>query len=124
MLYWQMGHRVRTEVLDGRRAEYGAQIVAAVGRELETRYGRGFGEKNLRRMVQFATVSPENSIVAALRRQLTWAHFKQLIPLREPLKREFYAEMCRVAGWSTRTPAQKIDGMLFERTALSKKRRR
>ena len=50
-----------------------------------------------------------------------WAHFKLLIPLNEPLKRTFYAEMCRVEGWSTRTLAQKIDGMLFERTALSKK---
>ena len=120
-LYWQMGHRVRTEVLDGQRAEYGAQIVAAVGRQLETRFGRGFGEKNLRRMVQFATVFPEASIVAALRRQLTWAHFKLLIPLKDSLKREFYAEMCRVEGWSTRALAQKIDGMLFERTALSRK---
>jgi len=45
-LYWQLGHHVRTEVLEGRRAEYGAQIVAAVGRQLETCYGRGFGEKN------------------------------------------------------------------------------
>jgi predicted nuclease of restriction endonuclease-like (RecB) superfamily len=120
-LYWQMGHRVRTEVLDGRRAEYGAQIVAAVGRQLEARYGRGFGEKNLRRMVQFATVFPEVSIVAALRRQLTWAHFKLLIPLQDSLQREFYAEMCRTEGWSTRALAQKIDGMLFERTGLSRK---
>jgi hypothetical protein len=53
-LYWQLGYRVPTEVLEGRRAEYGAQIVAALGRQLETRPGRGFGEKNLRRMVQFA----------------------------------------------------------------------
>jgi predicted nuclease of restriction endonuclease-like (RecB) superfamily len=120
-LYWQMGYRVRTEVLDGRRAEYGAQIVAAVGRQLEASYGRGFGEKNLRRMVQFATVFPEAETVAALRRQLTWAHFKLLIPLKDSMKREFYAEMCRVEGWSTRALAQKIDGMLFERTALSKK---
>src|SRR6187402_3505681 len=84
------------------RAEYGAQIVAAVGRHLEARYGRGFGEKNLRRMVQFATVFPEAETVAALRRQLTWAHFKLLIPLKDSMKREFYAEMCRVEGWSTR----------------------
>jgi predicted nuclease of restriction endonuclease-like (RecB) superfamily len=120
-LYWQIGHRVRTEVLEGRRAEYGVQIVAAVGRQLEARYGRGFGEKNLRRMVQFATVFPDVEIVAALRRRLGWAHFKLLIPLKEPLKREFYAEMCRIDGWSTRELAQKIDGMLYERTALSKK---
>jgi hypothetical protein len=88
---------------------------------LETLYGRGFGEKNLRRMVQFATVFPEAETVAALRRQSSWAHFKLLIPLKDSLRREFYAEMCRVEGWSTRSLAQKIDGMLFERTALSKK---
>ncbi len=120
-LYWQLGHHVRTEVLEGRRAEYGAQIVAAVGRQLEARHGRGFGEKNLRRMVQFATVFPDAEIVASLRRRLGWAHFKLLIPLTEPLKREFYVEMCRIDGWSTRELAQKIDGMLYERTALSKK---
>ena len=112
-LYWELGHRVRTEVLEDQRAEYGAEIVAAVGRQLEARYGRGFGEKNLRRMVQFATVFPDAAIVATLRRQLTWAHFKLLIPLKDNLRREFYAEMCRVEGWSTRALAQKIDGMLF-----------
>lgn len=41
---WQLGDHVRTEILEKRRAEYGAQIVAAVGRQLEARYGRGFGE--------------------------------------------------------------------------------
>ena len=46
-LYWKLGQHVRTEVLEGRRGEYGAQIVAAVGRQLETRYGKGFGDKNL-----------------------------------------------------------------------------
>ena len=51
-LYWQIGCRVRTEVLERRRAQYGARIVAAVGRQLEARHGRGFGEKNLRRMIQ------------------------------------------------------------------------
>lgn len=120
-LYWQLGHRVRTEVLEGQRAEYGAQIVAAVGRQLEARFGRGFGEKNLRRMVQFAVVFPDAEIVAALRRQLGWAHFKVLIPLKSALQREFYAEMCRVEGWSTRELTERIEGLLYERTALSKK---
>jgi len=120
-LYWQLGARVRSEVLNRQRAEYGAQIVAAVGRQLEAQYGRGFGEKNLRRMVQFATVFDEPKIVATLSRQLGWSHFIDLIPLKDPLKREFYAEMCRIERWSVRELRQKIDGMLFERTALSKK---
>ena len=110
-LYWQLGHRVLTEVLQGRRAEYGAQIVAAVGRQLEARHGRGFGEKNLRRMVQFAEVFPSAEIVAALLRQLGWTHFTLLIPIRDPLKRDFYAEMCRIEGWSTRELRRKMDGM-------------
>ncbi|WP_199789712.1 PDDEXK nuclease domain-containing protein [Sorangium cellulosum] len=120
-LYWQIGVRIRQDVLKERRAEYGAEIVAALGRQLEARFGRGFGEKNLRRMVQFAEAFPDAEIVAALRRHLGWSHFKLLIPMKDPLKREFYAEMCRVEGWSTRALQQKIDGMLFERTALSKK---
>ncbi len=120
-LYWQLGHRVRTEVLEGRRATYGAEIVAAVSRQLESRFGRGFGEKNLRRMVQFATAFPDGEIVAALRRQLTWGHFKLLVPVKDPLKRDFYAEMCRVEGWSTRDLAERMASMLYERTALSKK---
>ncbi|MFP2898531.1 PDDEXK nuclease domain-containing protein [Corallococcus sp. 4LFB] len=120
-LYWQLGHRVLTEVTGGQRAEYGGQIVSAVGRQLEARYGRGFGEKSLWHMVRFAEAFPSPEIVSALRRQLSWSHFKQLIYIEDELKRTFYAEMCQVEGWSTRTLAQKIDSMLFERTALSKK---
>jgi predicted nuclease of restriction endonuclease-like (RecB) superfamily len=120
-LYWQIGHRVQTEVLEGRRAEYGAEIVATASRELEVRHGRGFNEKSLRRMVQFATKFPDAQIVATLSRQLGWSHFVDLIPLKDSLKREFYAEMCRIERWSVRQLRERIDSMLFERTALSKK---
>jgi predicted nuclease of restriction endonuclease-like (RecB) superfamily len=52
---------------------------------------------------------------------LGWSHFVEIIPLKDEMQREFYAEMCRVERWSVRTLRQKIGGMLFERTALSKK---
>ncbi len=120
-LYWQIGTRVHIDILSQGRAEYGKQIVAALGRQLELEFGRGFGEKNLRRMVQLAQAFPDEEIVAALRRQLGWTHFKALLPIEDALKRSFYAEMCRVEGWSTRTLQEKINGMLYERTALSKK---
>lgn len=120
-LYWHVGRRVRRDILKEHRAKYGAQIVAALGRQLEKEFGRGFGEKNLRRMVQFAEVFPGEEIVAALRRQLGWTHFKAIIPIKDPLKRDFYAEMCRIEGWNTRTLEKKIGSMLFERTALSRK---
>ena len=50
-----------------------------------------------------------------------WSHFVELLPLKTQLKRDFYAEMCRVERWSVRTLRAKIDGILFERTALSRK---
>lgn len=50
-----------------------------------------------------------------------WSHFVALVPIKEPLKREFYAEMCRIERWSVRELRERIDSMLFERTALSKR---
>jgi len=121
MLYWHVGHRIWQDILKEKRAEYGAKIVAALGRQLEKEFGRGFTAKNLHRMAQFAEVFPDEQIVAALRRQLGWTHFRMIIPLEDELKRDFYAEMCRIERWSTRTLEKKIGGMLYERTALSKK---
>jgi predicted nuclease of restriction endonuclease-like (RecB) superfamily len=121
MLYWRVGKRIRDEVLGDERADYGAQIVATLSRQLAVEYGRGFEEKNLRRMVQFAEAFPDEAIVATLWRQLSWSHFRELLPLKAPLQREFYAEMCRIEGWSVRTLVGRIDSMLYERTALSRK---
>ncbi len=118
-LHWHIGRRIRQDILKGKLADYGGQIVAALGRQLEREFGRGFGEKNLRRMIRFAEVFPGREIAASLMRQLTWTHFIELMPLDKPLQREFYPEMCRVERWSVRTLRQKINGMLFGRTALS-----
>ena len=120
-LYWHVGRRIRTDILHDQRAHYGSQVLTTLGHALSTDYGRGFEAKNLMRMVQFAETFPDESIVAALRRQLSWTHFKSLIALPDPLQRTFYAEMCRVERWSTRTLDKKINSMLFERTALSRK---
>ena len=121
MLYWRIGKRVNEEILKGKRADYGAEIISTVSRQLETDYGRGFGEKNLRRMIQFAEAFSDEKIIVSLIRQLSWTHFIALIPLKQSLQREFYAEICRVERWSVRTLRKKIGSMLYERTALSKK---
>ena len=120
-LYWQIGIRVRRDVLHESRADYGEGIVWALGRKLTQEYGRGFSEKSLRHMIRFAEVFPEESIVSALRRQLSWTHLKQIIYLKDPLQRDFYTELCRIERWSTRVLENKIRTMLFERTAISKK---
>ena len=120
-LYWHVGRRIREDILKARRAEYGEKIVSALGTQLSAEFGRGFGVRNLFRMVRFAEAFPDESIVSALRTLLGWTHFRQIIALDDPLKRDFYAEMCRIEKWNTRTLEKKIGSMLFERTALSKK---
>lgn len=120
VLYWHIGQRIRNELLKGERAAYGEQIVSAVARQLETEYGRGFSEKNLRHMLRFAEAFPDEAIVSAARRQLSWTHFKALIYIDDPLKRDFYLQMCQQEGWSTRTLQERLDSQLFERTALSR----
>lgn len=119
-LYWQIGHRINQEILGGERADYGKQIVATLSRQLNEEFGRGYSEKQLRRMMQFAEAFPDQQIVATLWRQLSWSHFRQLISLKDPLQKEFYAQMCRIENWSVRELGSRIDSMLFERTALSK----
>ncbi len=121
LLYWRIGQRINDEVLHGERAAYGKEIVATLAQELTRAYGGGFTEKNLRRMMQFAEVFRDQQIVASLIRQLSWTHIIALLPLKQPLQREFYAEMCRIERWSVRTLRRQIDSMLYERTALSKK---
>jgi len=120
-LYWSIGNRVRVDILKEKRAEYGKAIVSAVGRQLAIEFGNGFSDKNLRHMLRFAEVFPDPAILQSLNAKLSWTHFKSIIYLDDPLKRDFYAEFCRIETWNTRTLRQKIDSMLFERTALSKK---
>ena len=84
-------------------------------------YGGSFAEQNLRRMVQFAATFPDEQILVSLIRELSWTHFIALIPLKDPLQRDYYAQMASTERWSVRTLRERIDSMLYERTALSQK---
>ena len=121
LLYWKIGQRVRTEILEEKRAAYGKEIVATLSSQLMPEFGEGFGARNLFRMIRFAEVFPDEKIVSTLSSQLGWSHFVQIIALKDDLQREFYAAVSRIEGWSVRQLRAKISGMLFERTALSKK---
>lgn len=118
---WSVGDRVRREVLGEKRAAYGKRIVLTVSGQLAAEYGRGFSYTALTRMMQLSERFPDREIVASLMQQLTWTHFLLLLPIKEQLKRDYYAEMCRVEKWNVETLRAKINGMLYERTALSKK---
>ena len=121
MLYWRIGQRIRTQVLDGRRGAYGKEVLPTLAAQLVKEYGGSFAEQNLRRMVQFAATFPDEQILVSLIRELSWTHFIALIPLKDPLQRDYYAQMASAERWSVRTLRERIDSMLYERTALSQK---
>ena len=121
LLYWKVGKRINDEVLGNERAEYGKQIVSSLSSQLEAEYGKGWGEKQLRQCMQFASVFEDEQIVYALRRQLSWTHLRSIIYMEDPLKREFYIEMCKLEKWSSRQLQERIQSLLYERTAISKK---
>lgn len=84
-------------------------------------YGKVWSEKQLRHCLRIAETFPDKEIVYALSRQLSWTHFRTIMYLKNEIRREFYLEMAKLENWNTRTLDEKIDSMLFERTAISKK---
>jgi predicted nuclease of restriction endonuclease-like (RecB) superfamily len=121
LLYWQIGHHIQAEILQGQRAEYGKQIIASLSQQLTQIYGKGWSKQQLRHCLHFATTFPDETIVSALRRQLSWTHIKTILYIDDPLKRDFYIEMSRLEHWSSRQLQERINSMLYERTALSRK---
>jgi predicted nuclease of restriction endonuclease-like (RecB) superfamily len=120
LLHWRIGRRIHTEILGGERAAYGKAIVATVSQHLVAEYGRGYTYTALTRMIAFFQAFPDEQIVATLSQQLSWSHFVELLPLKRPLQREYYAVMCRIERWGVRTLRERIQSMLYERTALSR----
>lgn len=121
LLYWKVGKRINSEILKNKRAEYGKQIVVSLTQQLTEKYGKGWDDKTLRHCLRSAETFSEELIVSAVQRQLGWTHIKTIMYLKDELQREFYMELCIQERWSTRKLQEKIDGMLYERTAISKK---
>lgn len=121
MLYWSVGKLISEDILKNERAEYGKQVVASLSQQLTLIYGKGWSEKQLRHCMRFFQVFQEKPIVSTLWRQLTWSHIKEVLPIEDGLKRDFYIEMCKMDRWSVRILRERIDSMLYERTVISQK---
>ena len=96
LLCWQIGRRLLRDNLQAGRAAYGKQILATVSQELTTEFGAGFNYTALTRMARFAEWMTDEKILATLSQTLSWSHFVELLPIKDPLARDFYAEMCRI----------------------------
>ena len=120
LLYWQVGLRIHREVLGSERAGYGEQIVATLGLQLTSAYGRGWSARHLRLCIRFAQAYPEPTIVHTLCAKLSWSHLRLIAAVDEPLKRDFYTELCQLERWSVRQLQERMQSLLFERSALSR----
>ena len=120
ILNWKIGQRISIDILKLQRAAYGKKIIENLSKRLTTKYGPGYSSRNLHRMVQFFSLYGDLKIVSSLMTQLDWTHFVYLITIDDPLKREFYTEMCRIEGWRSRNLKEKIAGMYYERIGLAK----
>ena len=119
-LYWHVGYRLNSELLRGQRASYGQQVITTLARQLAADYGKGWSDRQLRYCLRLAEIFPDASILHTVCSQLSWSHLRQLIQIDDPLKRDFYLQICRLEGWSVRQLQERIKSMLFERTAIAK----
>lgn len=119
-VYWQIGNRINTEILNDKRAEYGKQIIKHVSEFLVANFGKGWGEKHIRHCLRIAETFQDKEIFYALSRELSWTHLRTIMYLDDELKRSFYVEMCRLEKWSSRRLQERINSLLYERTAISK----
>lgn len=108
-------------MLYSKRADYGKEIVKELSILLTANYGKGWSDRKLLHCIRAAYTFTEDEIGYAVRTQLTWTHLRSLMFIEDELKRKFYMEMTRIEHWDTRTLDQKMDQMLYERTALSRK---
>ncbi|MES2731684.1 MAG: DUF1016 N-terminal domain-containing protein [Bacteroidota bacterium] len=84
--YWQVGRFIVEEEQQGlARAEYGTRLIELLAERLVLEFGKGFDKRNLHYFRQFYLTFP---IVNALRSQLSWTHYRELMRIRDERARE------------------------------------
>ena len=121
LLYWNIGKSINDDILKNDRADYGKKLIPTLSIALTEKYGIGFNKRNLQSFIKLNTVIDDITILHTLCAKLSWSHIRNLIYIENPIKREFYIQMTVHERWSVRTLQERIDSMLFERTAISKK---
>lgn len=121
LLYWNIGKQIKEDILKNSRADYGKSIVLELSKELTTQFGAGFSKRKIHNFIKFSKLFPDVKIVQTLSAQLSWSHIYSLIYIKEEIKRDFYTQMSIHERWSVRTLQNRMESMLFERTAISKK---
>lgn len=116
---WYIGRMIDVAVLREGRAGHDQELVASLGQQLTSRYGRGFDRTNLYRMVRFSQQFAEPELVASLGQQVSWTHFKALLPLANAEARAFYVKETIDRRLSVRELQHAIERKAFERREIA-----
>ena len=121
LLYWNIGKNINEDILNNNRADYGKKVIPFLSEELTQRYGAGFNKRNLQSFIKLNVVFQDIRILHTVCAKLSWSHLRDVMYIENPIQREFYIQMSVHERWSVRTLKERIDSMLFERTAISTK---
>lgn len=120
-LYWMIGKLLKTEILKDERGTYGQQIIETLSNNLTLEYGKGWSKRVLWDCMKCVELFPDEPILHTVCAELSWSHIRSVFKIDDPLKRDFYIELCRHEKWSVRQLRERINSQLFERTAISRK---
>ena len=116
--YWHIGrHIVEFEQGGQARAAYGKQLLPQLGDALTREFGKGFDATNLRHMRSFYLSFPKCD---ALRRELSWTHYRLLLRVDTPVARSWYMHEAAEQNWSTRALERQIGTLYYERLLSSR----
>jgi predicted nuclease of restriction endonuclease-like (RecB) superfamily len=120
-LNWNVGKLIQQDILKNKKAGYGEKVITNLSIKLTREFGTGWSSQQLWNCLYTVETFPSWKILSTLSRELSWSHIKELIYLKDKLQRTFYAQIAAHEKWSVRQLRERIDSLLFERTAISKK---
>ena len=117
---WEIGrHIVEFEQGGEARAAYGKKLLPTLAKVLTAEFGKGFDATNLRHMRGFFLAFP---IRDALRRELSWTHYRTLLKVNSGSARQWYMHEAATQNWSTRALERQIGTLYYERLLASQDR--
>ena len=118
--YWEIGEQIYKACGENERAGYGKGLLKYLSDNLTKEFGKGFDERNLRKMRQFYCTYP---IRDSLSPELSWTHYRRLMRIENDKIRSFYTEECVKSGWSVRQLERQINSFFYERLLSSQDKR-
>ena len=118
--YWMIGHAIVEYEQQGEtRAAYGKGVLKELAARLSIDFGKGFDERELRKMRQFYLTF---QIRDTLRPELTWSHYRRLISVEDNQARLWYMNEAADGVWSTRQLDRQISSLYYERLLASREK--